>query len=349
MCLAYRRSCVIACTLGSTLLTGCGLKGVNYPGTATSLVLSANTAPQGTNILFSAMVSPAAGDGTVSFFDGGTMIGSGGVVAGQASFSTASLAVGNHSVTAEFNGTYTDAPSTSSPVPLDITAVPQAPTTTTLTASTTSLTLGCPLSLTATVSPPMPGTVNLYDGGTLVDALLPLDPSGVATVNGTVYTPGLHNFTATYEGAIGRAPSTSNTVGVTVSAGPPVPTSITLSIEPSAHLGDLETLTITILPLGAQGSLTVYITNSTTKGPQILVGSSGGSLIPLVRGVSVSKGLSASGSQPPATGCGGTGVGQTDTITSQFPLGPNYFAATFTGETPFESSQSSVVTLMVNP
>ncbi len=347
MCLAYRRACIATFTLGSTLLAGCGVKAISYPGTATSLFLSANTAPQGTNILFSALVRPAAGDGTVSFFDGATMIGSGGVVAGQASFSTAALAVGAHAITAEFNGTYTDAPSTSSPVPLNITAVPQAPTNMTLTASTTSLIVGCPLSLTATVSPPVPGTVNLYDGGTLVDALLPLDASGIAAVNGTVYSPGLHNFTATYNGAIGYAPSTSNTVGVNVSAGPPIPTSITLSIAPTAHLGDLETLTVTILPVGAIGSWTVYVTNSTTiHGPQVLAISRSG-LTSLVRGVGVGKGLSTSGPQSIANGC--NNADQSGTISSQFPLGPNSFFATFDGETPYGSSQSNVETLTVNP
>ena len=347
MCLAYRKACVVMFTLGTALLTGCGVKDVSYPGTATSLVLSANTAPQGTNILFSAMVSPAAGDGTVSFFDSSTIIGSGGVIAGQASFSTAALAVGNHSLTAEFNGTYTDAPSTSSAVPLNITAVPQAPTNMTLTASTTSLTLGCPLALTATVSPPVPGTVNLYDGGTLVDALLPVDASGTATVTGTVYTPGLHNFMATYNGTIGHAPSTSNTVGVNVFAGPPIPTSITLSIEPTAHLGDLETLTVTVLPAGAQGSLTLYLSDNTSKGPQIFVGPTRGGLASLVRKAGVNKGFLASGTQPLATSCNSGGY--SGTVSSQFDLGPNYFFATFDGETPYESSKSIVVTLTVLP
>lgn len=341
MCLTYRTASILTFALG-TLLTGCGDKAIGYPGTATSLVLSAREAPQGTNILFSAMVSPAVGNGTVSFRDGATVLGSGVVIAGQASFSTASLPVGDHSLVAEFTGTYAEAPSTSSPVPLDITAVPQAGTTTTLTASTNSLTLGLPFNLKASVvSSLATGTVNFYDGNTLVGSSLPLNSSGTATLYGTIDAPGVREFTAIYSGALGYAPSTSNEVEVNVSAGPPIPTTLILSLSPlTVQAGQLATVTINLLPLAAQGSVALIV-----NGKTVSIDSS--PLVPLVHGIHSGNGLSTYRPDSSSTGSIGSKLG--GTYTDSFSVGQHTFYAVFTGEVPYLSSTSNLVTLTVTP
>ena len=83
---------------------------VNKAGTSTSLTASTATSVYGQNVTFSATVSvvaPGAGtpSGGVSFRDGGTTIGGGAVdSAGHASFSTAALAVGSHTITALYIG-----------------------------------------------------------------------------------------------------------------------------------------------------------------------------------------------------------------------------------------------------
>ncbi len=51
--------------------------------------------------------------GSVSLFDGGTQIGTGTLAAGIASFTTSSLAVGSHSLTAQYSGDPNNAASTS--------------------------------------------------------------------------------------------------------------------------------------------------------------------------------------------------------------------------------------------
>src|SRR5205807_1516732 len=85
---------------------------VNKAGTTTSLASSVNPTVFGQSTTFTAtvaVVSPGAGSptGTVNFLDGTTVIGSGTLSATApfiATFSTGSLAVGTHSVTAQYLG-----------------------------------------------------------------------------------------------------------------------------------------------------------------------------------------------------------------------------------------------------
>jgi hypothetical protein len=83
---------------------------VNMDATTTTLTSSANPAALGSSVTFTATVSanaPGSGTptGTVTFFDGGTPMGTSAVNAsGQAAFSTSSLRIGNHSITATYNG-----------------------------------------------------------------------------------------------------------------------------------------------------------------------------------------------------------------------------------------------------
>jgi autotransporter-associated beta strand protein len=81
--------------------------------TTTSLFATPNPVIAGQSETFTAIVtSPAAATagvsssvitGTVSFFDGANLIGSGPVAGGAASFTTTSLVAGNHSITASFS------------------------------------------------------------------------------------------------------------------------------------------------------------------------------------------------------------------------------------------------------
>lgn len=99
----------------------------------TSLAPSATSANAGDNLTFTALVAPAtpggaAPTGTVTFSDGATPLGSAPVQSdGTASFSTAALAVGDHSITAAYAGDATYAASTSAPVGVTVTAAPAQP------------------------------------------------------------------------------------------------------------------------------------------------------------------------------------------------------------------------------
>ena len=93
--------------------------------TSTTLAVSpASPQDRGTNITFTATVTPAAVTGTVVFFDGGTLIGSAPVTAGSAAFSTTALIANAHvphSITARYNGDATYKQSTSPAVLYTIT------------------------------------------------------------------------------------------------------------------------------------------------------------------------------------------------------------------------------------
>jgi hypothetical protein len=91
------------------------------PGYQTTTVLtsSSNPALVGTSIIFTATVTATTGipTGVVSFFDGSTLLGTGTLNgAGVATFTTSTLAVGSHSITAFYNGDVKDGTNTSNTV-----------------------------------------------------------------------------------------------------------------------------------------------------------------------------------------------------------------------------------------
>ena len=104
------------------------------PSTTTTLVASpASSAPVGQTVTLTATVSSPTANGTVSFFDGGNLLGSGAVSLTTGSPNTATLALnastlgaplsfGPHSFTAQFSGDATDAASTSITVPYNVVA-----------------------------------------------------------------------------------------------------------------------------------------------------------------------------------------------------------------------------------
>ena len=98
--------------------------------TTTTVSTSAvgGTATAGTSITLTATVTPASGTisptGTVTFADNATTIGTGTLTSGKATFTTTTLAVGSHSITAAYGGAATFSSSTSAAQPLTITAAP---------------------------------------------------------------------------------------------------------------------------------------------------------------------------------------------------------------------------------
>jgi Bacterial Ig-like domain (group 3)/FG-GAP-like repeat/FG-GAP repeat len=79
---------------------------VAYPPTATMLIASPNPAPYQATVIFSTTVSSPAGTptGPVSFYDGTTLLGSATLASGAATYSTSSLSVGSHNITAQYPG-----------------------------------------------------------------------------------------------------------------------------------------------------------------------------------------------------------------------------------------------------
>ncbi|MDQ5986404.1 MAG: hypothetical protein CSYNP_02128 [Syntrophus sp. SKADARSKE-3] len=82
--------------------------------TATTLTVPASSVTYGASTPLTANVSPAAATGTVTFYDGLTVLGTGNLTSGTASFTTSSLDIGTHTITAAYNGSSTCSSSTSS-------------------------------------------------------------------------------------------------------------------------------------------------------------------------------------------------------------------------------------------
>ena len=90
--------------------------------TFTSLTASPTNVTAGQPVTLTATVSPAAATGTISFFDGSSLLANSPLTGGAAIFTTSSLSVGNHSLTASYGGSTNYATSNSSPASVTVTS-----------------------------------------------------------------------------------------------------------------------------------------------------------------------------------------------------------------------------------
>ena len=79
---------------------------VNKASTTTALTSSANPSVYGQSVTFTATVAATSGTptGTVTFKDGSKKLGTGALNSGHATFTTTSLSVGTHAITAVYGG-----------------------------------------------------------------------------------------------------------------------------------------------------------------------------------------------------------------------------------------------------
>jgi hypothetical protein len=177
--------------------------------TATSVSASADPSPGGQNIDFVATVTvttPGAGTptGTVSFYDGDDLLGTGTLQvvdgADQATYSTAALGVGDHTITASYVGDDNFTGSTSGTV---VETITRATTHTTLAVSATTPLAGADsVDLTASLTSGTPGAltgaVDFFDGDQYLGSAGLV--KGVATLHAGPFTAGIHTLIATYGG-----------------------------------------------------------------------------------------------------------------------------------------------------
>jgi YVTN family beta-propeller protein len=228
---------------------------VNQGSSNVQLVSSANPSALDQAVTFTASVqavSPAVGmpTGTVSFSDGATVLASGVAVnsSGQASFSTAALAAGGHSITVSYSGDKNFAPSASTTLTQ---AVGRGGTTTILSSGSNPSYSGNGVTLSVQVQPIAPatvtptGTVTFFDGATALGAASALDGQGKASLTISSLSTGTHNLTASYSGDATYAQSTSSAVAQLVN---PATLSVALGQNPlsvaDGHTG-LEKVQIT--------------------------------------------------------------------------------------------------------
>lgn len=244
---------------------------VQQPAT---LTLGANPNPSnyGTAVTFTATIqsmatSPATG--TVVFLDNGAQIGTGSLAGnpGVATFTTSTLAVGTHPITATYAGdNYNSAAQTLSALSQ---VVNQAQTSTTVLAAPKPGVAGAQESITATVTVTAgavtpSGTVTFTSGATTLGTA-PVAANGTATLNTTALTPATYQVVATYGG--------NSNVNGSASAPLPLPiaqatTGTTLTESPTPALVALPiTLTATVKGNGGVPGGTVnFVANGSTIG-----------------------------------------------------------------------------------
>lgn len=233
--------------------------------TTTSFTSSPSPSATGQSVTFTASV--IGGDanvptGTIDFLEGANVVGTGSIdsVTGKATFSTTTLAVGSHTITATYPGdgsmydTSTSAPATQ--------VVEQGTTTTVISSDQAPSVVGTNVTFTATISlvtgmGTPTGPVDFKEGATTLgtSAL-----SGTqATFTTSALSAGTHTIVATYAGDTSFSGSTSaafsqqvNTIGTSVAVviTPASPsaymTALTIAASVSSMMGGTPTGTVTL-------------------------------------------------------------------------------------------------------
>lgn len=252
--------------------------------------------------------------GTVTFLDGVIRLGTGTVnSSGIATFTTSSLRVGAHAITATYGGDSSFTSSTSAAVTQTVTGTPS---TVVFTSSLNPSANGVSITFVATVtgSGGTPtGAVAFFEGASWL--------SSATLAGGTapfvIYTlpPGSHPITVRYSGDTNFAPSISTVVTQVVNGSNMSATSLISSLNPSAR-GQPVTLSATV---------------TSTVG-----GTPTGFVIFLDGAVSLGTGTL-------------NGMGLATYTTSSFAGGSHSITAQYAGDPNFASSTSSKLTQVVNP
>lgn len=230
--------------------------------TTTTLASSATSVTTGTSVTLTATVSQASGanvpTGTVTFTDGATTLGTGALSSGKATYTTSSLAIGTHSITASYAGDTNDTSSTSSALSIVVTGVPSF----TLSASPTSATIPAGQSATSTVSVQpvngFTGTATFACSGLPAHATCTFAPASV-TISGGAATTTLTIATSVATAANDATPvlHEQNVSRISLAGIGTLATLLLLPVVASRKrkLGRLPWVAVLVLMLGAAGAL----------------------------------------------------------------------------------------------
>jgi sugar lactone lactonase YvrE len=242
-------------------------------GKATPAILlssSATSVPLNTAVTFTARLSFSTGTptGSVSFYDGSTLQGTGTLAQGVATYTAASLTVGTHLITAAYGGDGSFLAVTSAVL---TESVGRTASSVTLTSSASSVIVTTAVTFKATVAASTgtpSGSVSFYDGTTLLgsEALA----QDTATYTTSTLATGTHSITAVYGGDSTFAPATSTALTeivedftLVVSSGmsmvsPGETASYGLKVNPAggSTLPAAVTLTVSGVPTGAVSTIT---------------------------------------------------------------------------------------------
>ncbi len=245
-----------------------------------ALTATPNPAIAKSTVLLTVAASAVSGvpTGSVTFYDGATVLGSANLTAGAASVSTTQLSAGTHSLSAQYAGDASNAPSTSNVVSE---VVSLATTLTTLATSNAAVNYGIAVTFTANVvssnGPAPTGTMQFVEGTTLLGTGI-VNGSGVATLTLATLNPGSHLVSGSYVGDLDNAASASTALLETIHQ---IPTATVLtSSTAAASAGSAIVFTATVSAAAgatANGAVTgqVIFKNGATVLGTAAVGASG--------------------------------------------------------------------------
>jgi len=246
--------------LGSTSVTGTFQ--VLPDATAANIATSGTPSNFGQTVTFTSQVTAlyATPTGAVNFYDGSTLLGSAPLnAAGVVAFAISTLAVGTHTITAQYPAPSTGDFQASSSVTLtQMVVAVVSPSVTLLSSSVNPSVVGQSVTFTASVSgsfavvsPAPTGAVTFYDGTTSLGTFM-LNAGGTATVSTSTLTQGTHSITATYGGSGGFQASTSAILSQVVNALPG--SGFTLTVTPgsfSVGVGSSVNLSVAVTESGS--------------------------------------------------------------------------------------------------
>jgi len=212
---------------------------VHASASNTTLASSPNPSTTGQSVAFTATVAatpPGTGTptGQVTFQDGNTVLAQVPVnSSGVATFSTSSLALGSHTVTATYASDSLFAASSGSTVQMVQSG--NTPTTTTASSSPNPSVFGQSVTFTSTTSSGggVPaGTVTFSEGSTVLASNVTVDGSGHASFSTAALSVASHTITAAFTGATGWANSTGNAAAQVVNKAS-TSTTVSSSANPS--------------------------------------------------------------------------------------------------------------------
>jgi hypothetical protein len=186
-------------------------------GASTSTTVTSNAEPStyGQTVTFTAVVNSTIGtpDGTVTFKNGSSVLGTVALSGGQAAYATSTLNGGTFTINAVYSGSTEYAASSGSVAQI----VEPAATTTTLTSSSNPATYGQTVTFTAVVTSSaagMPtGKVTIKDGKTALGSASLIN--GQVQISTSLLAKGGHTLTATYAGSannVGSSGALSQTI-----------------------------------------------------------------------------------------------------------------------------------------
>jgi hypothetical protein len=311
---------------------------VNPADTATTVTSGVNPSALGQSVTFTATVSAAAPGsgtptGTVDFIiDGSDASGPVTLSGGSASFSTASLRAGVHTIAASYSGD-ANFNSGSASLPGGQTVAGGSSTTTSLVSLANPSVFGQGVSFTATVSASNPnagtptGTVQFVVDGSNFGDPVPLTAGLATSLTFTTFTVGTHEVDAMYSGDATFSPSAGSTMQ-TVNQDDSI-SRVNLSAKPAAF-GETETITATILPASP---------GSGTPTGMVQVSIDGGNFGPLL---TLSEGTASISTSTLAVG--------THTIGLAYSGDTNFLASTGTGLlTVVRATTSTTLASSLNP